>query len=77
MSALRNFEESPTEFSRRMGIAITTFSRKVRLPRCPQDFEALEGRTGRIIRLRASIDLENFMRNDVRSARQQMETEAA
>ena len=58
--------ETPSEFAARMGIPLKTFSRKVRHPKCPQNFEADEGPSGRFIRLRASPELEAFMRLDLR-----------
>jgi hypothetical protein len=64
-------EETPTEFSRRMGISLNTFSRKVRRPDCPQNFEATEGPSGRFKSLRASPELEQFMRTDPRRLRKE------
>ena len=59
---LRTFEESPSEFAARIGIRLSTFSRKLRLSTCPQNFLSIDGRSGRIVRLRASPELEKFMR---------------
>lgn len=56
-------QETVPQFAARMGIHPDTFSRKVHSPACPQNFEAEEGRTGRIQSLRASRELENFMRD--------------
>jgi hypothetical protein len=55
-------EETPGEFAARIGIALKTFSRKVRLPDCPQNFEADEGPSGRFKSLRASRELEAYMK---------------
>jgi hypothetical protein len=66
---LHPFTETPAEFAQRMGIALKTFSRKVRRQDCPQNFEANEGRTGRFISLRASPELERFMRTDPRKGK--------
>jgi hypothetical protein len=62
-----NSWETPTEFSRRMGMKVNAFSRKVRRSDCPQNFEAVEGKTGRIVRLKASPELEAYMRADGRT----------
>ena len=56
-------EETVPEFAARMGIHANTFSRKVRQPDCPQNFQTVEGPSGRIMKLRASRELENFMRD--------------
>jgi hypothetical protein len=61
--------ETPSEFAARMGIPLKTFSRKVRHPKCPQNFEADEGPSGRFKSLRASRELEHFMRTDPRKGR--------
>ena len=61
-------EMSPAEFSARLGIRNNAFSRKVRHEDCPQNFESIEGKTGRIIKLMASPELEAFMRADGRLA---------
>jgi hypothetical protein len=53
--------ETPSEFSKRIELNPRTFSRKIRLPDCPADFGSLRGKTGRVIRLRASKALELFM----------------
>lgn|GEM_PF-5107072 len=67
---LREQAEKPNEFALRIGIDAGTFSRKVKRPDCPQNFECTEGATGRIISLRASKELEHFMRTDPRSTAQ-------
>lgn len=54
-------KETPSQFCERIGIAPQTFSRKVRRPDCPQDFEAERGPAGRIVCLKASANLEDFM----------------
>ncbi len=69
MSAMWFAEETPAEFAKRMGIALKTFSRKVRRPDCPQNFVSREGRSGRFISLRASRELEEFMQADPRKGK--------
>jgi hypothetical protein len=61
--------ETPGQFAARIGIALKTFSRKIRHPQCPQNFDAEEGPTGRFKSLRASPELEAFMRADPRTTR--------
>jgi len=61
-------EETVPEFSARMGIHPHTFSRKVRQPACPQNFETVEGPSGRIMKLRASPELEEFMKDKRKGA---------
>jgi hypothetical protein len=67
MSELREQWETPGEFARRIGVPLKTVSRKFRHRLCPEDFHTHEGETGRIVRLRASRELETFMRTNPRS----------
>ena len=61
--------ETFSNFAWRMGVTVNTASRKIRDPRCPQNFEVQEGATGRISALRASAELEEFIRSDPRVKR--------
>ena len=55
-------KESVQHFCTRIGIHLGTFSRKIRLPKCPQNFECDRGPSGRFIWLCASKELEEFMK---------------
>jgi formyltetrahydrofolate hydrolase len=62
-------KETPSEFAARMGIHITSLPRTLRNADCPKDFEARYGGTGRrMIWLRASAALEEFIRDNKRAA---------
>jgi hypothetical protein len=54
-------KETPTQFCARIGLHVGTFSRKVRLPECPTNFECQRSPGGRIAWLRASRELDEFM----------------
>src|SRR4051812_3321797 len=55
--------ETPAEFVARMRTSQKTFSRKMSDERCPQNSEIDYGPSGRVLRLRASRELEEFMRD--------------
>jgi len=61
--------ETPGAFARRLGVTLKTFSRKVRHPDCPQNFDAEESKSGRFKSLRASPELEIFMKTNPRTGR--------
>jgi hypothetical protein len=61
--------ETFSNFAWRLGLSVKTLSRKLRHPSCPQNFEAREGPTGRIVALRPSPELEQFLRTDLRRQR--------
>jgi hypothetical protein len=58
--------EKFANFAWRMGMKPKHLSRKIRHPDCPQNFEAREGASGRIIELRPTPELEQFIRTDQR-----------
>jgi hypothetical protein len=59
--------ESPSDFAWRIGVPLKTVSRKLRHPKCPQNFQCHEGPSGRVSWLMASPELETFMRTNPRS----------
>jgi hypothetical protein len=59
--------ETLGNFAWRIGVPIKTVSRKLRHPKCPQNFETSEGPTGRVVLLRSTPELETFMRINPRS----------
>lgn len=59
--------ETLGNFAWRIGVPIKTVSRKLRHTKCPQDFEAHEGPSGRVVAIRSTPELEAFMRKDPRS----------
>jgi len=61
--------ETPAQFCQRVKIHIGTFSRKIRLPKCPDNFESDRGPKGRINWLSASRELEQFMQTNINEIR--------
>lgn len=58
-------KETPTQFCKRLGLHLNSFRRTLRHTDCPQNYEVREGARGSIMWIRASVALDEFVRENL------------